>query len=253
MFKSKLKDITINVKDNSLSNTTARVRERGFTVSSLRILVSSSLDSLDFRIAYPRVVKTRDGSVIRTDVYMYDVCQFLPDISVEMAVNPLQIIPLIVLFVGFLAVPSLVKVLGTSLDSLPVRFAAVILVLGSVSYDRYVALGLFMFILAIYVQHHQNEVNRVLRQGSLFPVNDIDTPHAMTRLDMGGHADESYDTMDFIPKHGENDNEFSKALDSIDEKHALVGESHGKSHGLFADDLHHAEAMERGNMNGSHE
>ena len=78
------------------------------------------------------------------------------------AFSPVQIGSLAVLFIAFLAVPSIVKVVDTSLDTLPMRFASVILVLGVLSYDRFIALALFLVVAAIYIQHHHNDVMIVL-------------------------------------------------------------------------------------------
>ena len=71
-----------------------------------------------------------------------------------------QITILAVLFVVFLAIPTLVSIssLGESLDSLPVRFAAVIMILGVYAYDPIVALGVFLVLAGLYIQRHHDVV-----------------------------------------------------------------------------------------------
>ena len=69
-----------------------------------------------------------------------------------------EIVALIVLFVCFLFVPQITAILKPTLDTLPMRLAAVILILGIVSYDKYLALGLFLVVTAIYIQHHHEDI-----------------------------------------------------------------------------------------------
>ena len=80
-----------------------------------------------------------------------------------MAVNTTQIGVLALLFAAFLAVPSLAKSLGRTIDSLPMRFAAVILILAVLPYDRLVALGLFLVIAGLYIQRHHDEDAHISR------------------------------------------------------------------------------------------
>jgi hypothetical protein len=76
----------------------------------------------------------------------------------------------------------------------------------------------------------------------------------MRGLQDGGHADESTDVMDYMPKASTQDNAFSKAGSSVDEKQLLVSEYLGsKGQRMFADDTENANSLERGNRNGLYE
>lgn len=173
-----------------------------------------------------------------------------------MTVDPVEICGLMLLFATFLFVPQLTNVLKSSLDTLPMRFAAVIIVLGSLSYNKLVALGLFLVICAIYIQHHHNDVLGVLGTAnnlSAYNSSKADAKYnsAMNKLDQGGSADESYDSSDFTSKTEDQDNEFKPPETSIDEKHALNTEPLGsRSASLFPDDSKHVSALEQGNKNG---
>ena len=169
-----------------------------------------------------------------------------------MEVNHLQLGTLVCLFIGFLAVPWLTKKLGRSLDSLPIRFAFLIMLIAVLPYDRIVALGVFLLVAAIYVQHHQNDLMNIA--GTSVSLNDIRSHAVENALDEGGHSSETADTMDFIPNGEEQDNKFEAEGHSIDEKHALLTEPLGsKSQSLFAEDSHNADMMQRGNSNGHHD
>lgn len=178
-----------------------------------------------------------------------------------MAVNTEQIGVLAVLFLIFLSIPTLVNSsLGQSLDTLPVRFAAVILILGVYSYDPLVALGVFLVIAGLYIQRHHDVVMSVMSNssGTRFPVDAIQDPAAMKVLHQGGHASESYDTDDFMPNEGtpkENveSNEFEPlGYNSIDEKHVLPTEQLGsRAQAMFGEEMRNAEALQQGNRNGS--
>ena len=48
-------------------------------------------------------------------------------------------------------------------------------------------------------------------------IQSIQDPSAMKQLHRGGHADETHDVMDFIPKTSDQDNHF-EPVGSIDEK-----------------------------------
>ena len=161
---------------------------------------------------------------------------------------------LVVLLVLFLLVPQITPALDSSLDSLPMRFAAVFIILGALSYDRVIALGVFLVITAIYIQHHHNDVLSVLgTANNVAAYSGSDSTYAKTmgKLDHGGHADESYDSSDFTSKTEDQDNEFSKVDSSIDEKQALLTEPLGsKAADLFPDDSRHVNAMEHGNRHG---
>ena len=78
-----------------------------------------------------------------------------------MEVNPVQLSVLGVLFFVFLMIPTLANTLGDTLDTLPMRLAGVLLILGSVSYDKYVAIAVFLVVAALYIQRHQNQLTGV--------------------------------------------------------------------------------------------
>jgi hypothetical protein len=160
---------------------------------------------------------------------------------------------LIFLFISFLCVPQITATLKPSLDTLPVKLLAVIILLASVTVNRYVALGTFLLIVAIYIEHHHGDIvdvmgsdNNMSAYGSLNKHSGI-----MRKLDQGGNADETYDTDNFMSKEEDQDNEFKPVDSSMDEKHALNSEPLGtKAEGLFPDDAKHVNAMEHGNKNG---
>lgn len=179
--------------------------------------------------------------------------------AIALPVSPIQIGALVVLFIAFLCIPGIAKAIGPTIDTLPMRFAAVILVLAILPHDKLIALGLFLVVAGLYIQRHHNDVQSVLEKtadsnGRLrFPVDAIQDPAAMRVLHHGGHADESYDTMDFMPKQSSQDNEFDASHShSIDTKHILPTEPLGsKSQNLFGEDMRHAENMQRGNSDGA--
>jgi hypothetical protein len=174
-----------------------------------------------------------------------------------MAVNidKVQAITLIGLLIGFLYVDQISDMIGHSLDTLPVRFAALFIILGSVYLDRYVSLAVFLLVLAVYIQHHQNDISGLSlaakRRGAL---NPYEIPEAIVRLEDGGHASEDYETADYTPQKEDQENEFSPAGPSINEKHVLPTETLGsKSQDLFGEDMRNAEGLAEGNRNGSAE
>jgi len=166
----------------------------------------------------------------------------------------MTVIVLLVLLLVFLFVPQITRTIKSNLDTLPMRFAAVFIVLAALSYDILLALGIFMIIVALYIQHHHDDVLSVLGSAnnmSAFNSNETNYSKTMGKLDHGGEADESYDSSDFTSKTEDQDNEFIKADSSIDEKHALLTEAHSsKVVDLFPDDTKHVSAMEHGNRNG---
>jgi hypothetical protein len=166
----------------------------------------------------------------------------------------MSVVALLGLLVVFLFVPQISKAIKANLDTLPMRFAAVFIVLGALSYDMLLALGVFMIITAVYIQHHHDDVLSVLGSAnnmSAFNSNESTYSKTMAKLDHGGHADESYDSSDFSSKTEDQDNDFSKVESSIDEKHTLLTEPLGsKASALFPDDSRHVNAMEHGNRNG---
>ena len=177
------------------------------------------------------------------------------------AFSPIQIGSLAALFIVFLAIPSIVKSMGGILDTLPMRFASIILILAVLPYDRFIALALFIVVVAIYIEHHHNDVMIVLGpagdnnySGLHAAINSIRDADAMRGLHQGGHADEMTDVIDYMPKIATQDNAFSKVGSSIDEKEVLTSEQLGsKAQSLFANDSEQANSLERGNSNGRYE
>jgi hypothetical protein len=171
-------------------------------------------------------------------------------------VDPIEIGGLVLLFASFLFVPQLTNMLKSNLDSLPMRLAAIILILGSLSYNKFLSLGIFLVVMAIYIQHHHDDVLNVLGSANMAAFDQVGNAgsklsSALNKLDHGGNADESYDTSDFTSKTEDQDNEFKHPDHSIDEKHALITEPLGsKSASLFPDDSKHVNAMEHGNKDG---
>ena len=174
-----------------------------------------------------------------------------------MQVDPIEIGGLILLLASFLFVPQLTNMLKSSLDTLPMRFAVIILILAALSHNKFLALGLFLVVMAIYIQHHHDDVLNVI--GTVNNMNAYEQAAsagakyspALNKLDHGGSADESYESSDFTSKTEDQDNEFNNHGSSIDEKHALLTEPLGsKSSSLFPDDSKHVNAMEQGNKNG---
>jgi hypothetical protein len=171
-----------------------------------------------------------------------------------MAMDPVKIIILLGLFVTFLFAENVADSAGLLLDTLPIRIAACIILIGVVSYDPFISLGVFMVIAAIYIHHHQHDLNNVLVLEDNMALKGIKSPHTMDSLNQGGSADESHDEMDFTSKEEDQDNEFHKVGNSIDEKQVLQSEGLGsKSQSLFPDDSHHADSLMNGNRNGHHE
>ncbi len=170
--------------------------------------------------------------------------------------DPIEIGGLIVLFIGFLFIPHITALMKDNLDTLPMRLAAVLLVIGSLSYSKMMSLGVFLLITAIYIQHHHDDVLSIIGTANNMGAyasagQDAKYSSAMSKLDHGGSADEDYDSSDFTSKAEDQDNEFKPPDSSIDEKHALNTEPLGsRSESLFPDDSKHVVAMEQGNKNG---
>jgi hypothetical protein len=180
---------------------------------------------------------------------------FIPQEDIDMAALAGEIAALIVLFICFLLVPQITAMLKSSLDTLPMRLAAVILILGSVSYDRYLALGTLLVVTAVYIQHHHEDILDIV--GTANNMNAFDSSSnkkhnsTMQQLDQGGNADETYETGDFTSKTEDQNNEFNPVDSTMNEKHVLTTEPLGsKSQNLFPEDSRHVNAMERGNTNG---
>ena len=160
------------------------------------------------------------------------------------------------LFVVFLAVPMITQKLGSALDSLPMRFGAALLILAALPYDKFVALGIFIVVAAIYAQHHTNSVKSILGSVGDKPTLSFDMPFknppALEGLQKGGHTDVSYDEMDFMPKHDDQTDQFAPVGESIDQKHALETEPLGtKAQVLFRNDAASADYLMRESANGS--
>jgi len=169
-----------------------------------------------------------------------------------MKVDRQQIAVIIALLVGVLFVERISETLGRSLHSLPVRIAAILMILGSVYFDRVVSLALFFFIVAIYIQHHNNDLIGVSKPVFM---NPYEIPKATLDLNRGGYTDDAGDEpemVDYIPQNGDNDNEFKPVGESHDEKGVIQTEILGsRSHILFQESMRNAEAMSDGNSNGN--
>jgi hypothetical protein len=181
-----------------------------------------------------------------------------------MEVNPVQLSVLAVLFVVFLAVPTLSNSLGETLDTLPMRIAGILLILGSVAYDKYVAIAVFLIVAALYIQRHQNQLsgvfaaeNKEYDPSSTSPVMQYAMPrrpNAMQPLNPGGQAEVDYDYQDFMPKDRTNEID-PLDVSGLDEKRALSTEPLGqaRAQGLFPADQREAQAVMNSSRGGSWE
>jgi hypothetical protein len=170
------------------------------------------------------------------------------------AMDPVKVFLIAGLFAAFLSVQSIIDSLGSALDTIPMRFAAMILILGSLSYDPLVSLAVFMVIAAIYIEKHQDDLSSIASKNTMTSLKDFKSPKAMDALEQGGYADESMDSMDFTSHKEDQEDGFHTVGKSIDEKHALQTEPLGsKSQGLFPDELKDAESLMRSNARGSQE
>lgn len=156
-----------------------------------------------------------------------------PPLPLEMEVNPVQLGLVIVLLLVFLAVPTIAQSLDTTLDTLPMRIAAILLILASASYDKYVAISTFLIIGGIYLHHHQNQIGTVLKSDPTLksPVKEFampQRPNSMIQLESGGQADIEYDTMDFTSHDQDTDNQYQSMNTGLDEKEVLVSEPLGE-------------------------
>ena len=185
--------------------------------------------------------------------------------ELEMEVNPVQLSVLGVLFFVFLMVPTLATMLGDTLDTLPMRLAGILLILASVSYDKYVAIAVFLVVAALYIQRHQNQLTGVFASQNDKDLDPSATqgvmqfampkrPHAVQELNPGGQADVDYDTHDFMPKDRVNEVD-SNEVSGLDEKRALHTEPLGqaRAQNLFPADQREAQAVMNSNRGGSWE
>lgn len=156
-------------------------------------------------------------------------------------ISHLQLLILAVLFAIFLGVPTISKMLGSTLDILPIRIAAVLLILVSVQYDKLISLAVFLVIAGLYIHHHNNDVTSVLSRSNpnIYTEKTFEVPSAMKNLHHGGYSDIATDDgMDFMPKRAIQDNEVESVHESINEKHVLESEPLGssKAYALFNED-----------------
>lgn len=168
-----------------------------------------------------------------------------------MAPGTQQVSVLICLFIMFMLVPQISQALGRSLDTVPIRIAAVLIVLMAVNYDTFIALGAFLVVAGVYIQHHQNDLLGLDTPGQISALQKFEIPTARVSIQHGGHADEIHEPIDYMPKDDSNSNRF-KAVDvSHDEKHALESEILGsRAQSIFREDAQHAAEMEQGNRGG---
>ena len=169
-----------------------------------------------------------------------------------MKIDREQIAAIIALLVGVLFVERISETLGRSLDSLPVRIAAILIILCSVYFDRVVSLAIFFFIVAIYIQHHHNDLIGVSKPLSMDP---YEIPKATVDLKRGGYTGDAGDEpemVDYMPQKGDNDNEFNPVGESHDEKGVIQTEMLGsKAQVLFQESMRNAEALIAGNSHGN--
>jgi hypothetical protein len=167
--------------------------------------------------------------------------------------DPIQLGILAVLFVVFLNVVSVSNLLGHSLDTLPTRIAAVLIILASATYDRFVALAVFMIVTGIYVQHHQNDLSNLATPGrdTTTTMNPYQIPPSKVNVREGGHSDVHYEESDYTPHKEDQTDEFISVGHSQDEKQVLVSETLGsRSQSIFNEDMRNAEAMAMRNRDG---
>jgi len=165
-----------------------------------------------------------------------------------------QLILLIGLLIIFISTQTITDRLGSLLDTLPMRIAAVLIVLATLAFDKLVAIGVFMVIAAIYIQHHQNDLGIVSLFNNKISFNEVKSPGLMDHLEQGGHADETHDEMDFTSKYEDQNDDFHPSDSSIDEKHAFQTEALGsKAQSMFPDDSQNAESLMRANNRGTHD
>lgn len=168
-----------------------------------------------------------------------------------MKVDQAQIPILVILFIGFLCSEQISGFLGDSLDSLPVRFAAILLVLGSLYLDKYVSLAVFLLIVAVYIQRHQSDLTRISVFNKASKLNPYEIPRATVNLEDGGRSNEDYEVIDYTPQKEDQENEFSPVAPSIDEKYVLPSEILGsRAQALFPESMRNAEALNAANRNG---
>ena len=172
-----------------------------------------------------------------------------------MKVDKVQVGLIAVLFLVFMAVPQITETMGHALDTLPMRLAAVIIILAALPYDKFVALGVFLIVTAVYIQHHQYDLSGLTSSAKFKQLEEVfNLPKAAIDLDKGGKADESFEANDFVPRSEDQDNEFTGVGQSLDEKQILVSETLGsKAQSIFNEDMRHAEALAHGNRNGAHD
>lgn len=169
-------------------------------------------------------------------------------------VNYVQMSILVVLFIGFLCVEQISSALGRSLDLLPIRIAAVLLILGSLYIDKYVSLATFLFIAALYIDHHHIELSGVSVTPKEKFLDPFTLPKETTNLKSGTQASEDYETVDYTPQKEDQENDFTPAGPSQNEKTVLQTEMLGsKAQALFPSSMRHAEALTAGNRDGNTE
>lgn len=139
---------------------------------------------------------------------------------------------------GFLAVPNLAELLGRSLDTLPMRMAALLIILSALTFDPYISIGVFMVVTGIYAQHHQYDLLGISGIGELHSLSKaFRQPDATVNLNHGGHSDEVHEPVDFMPSKQVQDNSATKVAQTINEKDVLVSEPLGsKAEGVFSEE-----------------
>ena len=161
-----------------------------------------------------------------------------------MMLDPVKLSILAIVFITFMFVPQISRAMNSSLDTLPVRLGACIFALAVIPYDKYISIGTFLLITAVYIQHHQNDLTGMAKPSHKV-LNPYEIPTSTAFLEDGGQADETLEIADYTPKDEDHDNKFSGVGHSQDEKHVLLTEPLGqsKAQAMFGEETKHAEAM----------
>jgi len=168
-----------------------------------------------------------------------------------MKIDAIQIGILTVLFLAFLYAPFISDMLGHSLDTMPMRLAAVLLILAPVQYDMFISIGAFLAVTAIYIQHHQNDLNNLVTPGRVGGKNVFEESDEKHYIDRGGHSNSDIEEIDYMPQKEDQDNEFVAVTQSMDEKKVLLSDSSGsRSQSMFDSEMRNAESLAMSNRNG---
>lgn len=168
-----------------------------------------------------------------------------------MKVDAIQMGVLTVLFLVFLYAPFISDLLGHSLDTMPMRLAAVLVILAPVQYDMFISIAAFLAVTSIYIQHHQNDLNNLATPGRDGGNNMYEEPDEKRYIERGGHSNSDTEEIDYMPQKEDQDNEFTAVTHSMDEKKLLLSETSGsRLQSIFNSDMKDAENLAMSNRNG---